>query len=354
MKIILKAFLLLSACQLFSVSAFAQGSLTPPGAPTPTMKSLDEIDAKLEKRTPISSAPFTINTSGSYYLTANLTVTTGSAVTITVDDVTLDLNGFTISSTASPASGTGVLISGVHRNVSVKHGNIRGTTTVSAGVFTTGGFVSGVSGTAGASGNIQVRDVNVAGIGGEGINLSVSTPSSRNIIEHCTASVCSGTGLRAGSVINSKADSSGGARIIANIVSNCFGESLGGSATHHGINGVVVVENSVGIAAVGDGIHGGAQVSNSHGTSVSGIGLVADGAQNSQGVSSSGTGVNATTATNCIGTSTSGSFGINASIASFCRATRNGGTAIAATTAIGCVVLGTGTVTATNKFLGTP
>jgi len=42
--------------------AFAQGSLTPPGAPAPTMKSLDQI----EPRTPISSLPFTISSSGSY------------------------------------------------------------------------------------------------------------------------------------------------------------------------------------------------------------------------------------------------------------------------------------------------
>src|SRR5436190_2248196 len=84
-----------------ATAAFAQGSLTPPGAPAPTMKTLDEIDAKLEKRTPISSVPFTISASGSYYLTGNLAVTTGTAITISADNVTLDLNGFTISSTAS-------------------------------------------------------------------------------------------------------------------------------------------------------------------------------------------------------------------------------------------------------------
>src|SRR5450631_969089 len=82
-------------------SAFPQGNLTPPGAPAPTMKTLDQIEA----RTPISSAPFTISTPGSYYLTANLPVTTGNAIVISANNVTLDLNGFTISSTASPAGG---------------------------------------------------------------------------------------------------------------------------------------------------------------------------------------------------------------------------------------------------------
>lgn len=50
-------------------TAFAQGSLTPPpGAPAPTMITLQQI----EPRTPISSVPFTITTPGSYYLTTNL------------------------------------------------------------------------------------------------------------------------------------------------------------------------------------------------------------------------------------------------------------------------------------------
>src|SRR5260370_6407387 len=83
---------------------FAQGNLAPPGAPAPTMKSLDQIEA----RTPISSAPFTISAPGSYYLTKDLSVTTGNGITISADNVTLDLNGFTISSTAASATGTAI------------------------------------------------------------------------------------------------------------------------------------------------------------------------------------------------------------------------------------------------------
>src|SRR3954454_12050055 len=86
---------------------FGQGPLPPPGPPGPTMKTLDQIDgkldsidAKLEKRTPISSLPFSINSSGSYYLTGNLqfTAASGHAITISVSNVTLDLMGFTLSS----------------------------------------------------------------------------------------------------------------------------------------------------------------------------------------------------------------------------------------------------------------
>ncbi len=64
--------------------AFGQGSLTPPGAPGATMKTLDELDVAIagvnnavsaiqdEARTPISTASCTIDRSESYYLTDNL------------------------------------------------------------------------------------------------------------------------------------------------------------------------------------------------------------------------------------------------------------------------------------------
>src|SRR5579883_474024 len=78
---------------LSSILMFAQGSLTPPGAPAPTMKTLSQI----EPRTPISSLPFTIYIPGSYYLTTNLTgVSNSDGITISTGNVTLDLNGFTL------------------------------------------------------------------------------------------------------------------------------------------------------------------------------------------------------------------------------------------------------------------
>jgi hypothetical protein len=51
MKSILRALLLWTALPLIPV--FAQGPLTPPGPPAPSMKTLDQI----EPRTPISTVP---------------------------------------------------------------------------------------------------------------------------------------------------------------------------------------------------------------------------------------------------------------------------------------------------------
>ena len=80
---------------LFAAGAVhAQGDLTPPGGPAPSMKSLDQV----EPRTPISSLPYRIEESGSYYLTGPL-ASTSSGILISTNDVTLDLMGFAISGT---------------------------------------------------------------------------------------------------------------------------------------------------------------------------------------------------------------------------------------------------------------
>lgn len=75
-------------------STYAQGPLTPPGAPAPTMKTLGQI----EPRIPITNLPFSILSPGSYYLTGNLVTsdTNQPAIQVFVGGVTIDLNGYTI------------------------------------------------------------------------------------------------------------------------------------------------------------------------------------------------------------------------------------------------------------------
>lgn len=89
-------------------SVWAQGSLTPPGDPAPTMKTL----AQVEPRTPIDAAPYAIEQPGSYYLATNLTCTNGNGVTISADAVTLDLEGYAIFGPGNQPLSKGIWVSG--------------------------------------------------------------------------------------------------------------------------------------------------------------------------------------------------------------------------------------------------
>ena len=82
-------------------TVFAQGSLTPPGAPAPVMKSLDQIEPRTivnAANTPGDSGnSFIITNAGSYYLTTNLVgVSSKNGIKIAANNVALDLNGFAL------------------------------------------------------------------------------------------------------------------------------------------------------------------------------------------------------------------------------------------------------------------
>ena len=127
------------------------GDLEPPASPSPTMVTLQEIyDGVVQINqssalqggvTPGDTAgfPVTISESGSYRLTGNLDLTaestSRSGISITTDNVTIDLNGFSILGqtvcsglpvTTCTITGSGSGIAGSSENIKVENGTIRG------------------------------------------------------------------------------------------------------------------------------------------------------------------------------------------------------------------------------------
>lgn len=97
------------------------GELDPPAGPiAPSMKTLTQV----EPRTPISSAGASISQSGSYYLTRDLTTSSGNAITINASRVTLDLNGFALI--GQPGSSKGIVLIGTHTDITIRNGSIVG------------------------------------------------------------------------------------------------------------------------------------------------------------------------------------------------------------------------------------
>lgn len=124
------AAVIATLCLLSPGTGFAQGALTPPGPPAPSMKTLEQVEA----RTIVNAAntpgdgtnTFIISQPGSYYLTGNITGVAGKhGISVQADDVTLDLNGFAL---ISGGSGTvrGVNVPAARINFCVRNGSVRG------------------------------------------------------------------------------------------------------------------------------------------------------------------------------------------------------------------------------------
>lgn len=142
----------------------AQGPLTPPGPPAPVMKTLEQI----EPRTVIAARTTTmvINQPGSYVLGGDITVGAVDGIRIEANDVTLDLGGFTISSTATSGSGPfrGIFVLG--KNIVIRNGRIKSGFFNDAANLGGGGFDAGVEGGfnfATEGFNVTVEDLQITG-----------------------------------------------------------------------------------------------------------------------------------------------------------------------------------------------
>ena len=303
------AWLALSTLNPQFSTVFAQGSLTPPGPPAPTMKTASQI----EPRTLISSAPFVITNSGSYYLTTNLSVNLGNAIFISANQVTLDLNGFTISSTDGANLGSGILLNNATNvDITILNGHITsGVTNNGSGVFSGPGFAHGIWYSGGIPNNVRVTGVSVSGCLQGGIIIGQNFSS---VVESCSVSTVGADGINADLVSRCSVNNCRSNGINAHIASDCVASCVAGN----GIN-VDIANNSYGNSTGGNGIFAIASANNSYGNSdASGDGIHAVTANNCNGSSFIGSGLTVTSsAIGCFGTS-SGGDGINAFIANSC------------------------------------
>ncbi len=249
-----------------AASAFAQGPLTPPGAPAPTMKSLDQLDTHVDaaagsKRIAIvpGTPPIVLAAPGSYYLTSNLMGLSGAnTIEIAADNVTLDLNGYTLLGVAGGKAS--IAVPAAHKNICIRGG------------FISGG-VDGVNSAAAVSHNLTVESLVVESVSGAvwkvhgaGTNCAMQHVQVRNcgagvdmqglagsVIADCTvvgaSLTSSGTILNADRVERCSVFNSTGVGSVIGInghlVQNCtIGTISGGGSAFQatGINGTTVLD----------------------------------------------------------------------------------------------------------------
>lgn len=218
------------------ITAFAQISLTPSAAPSPTLRTLDQV----EPRIPIST-PCAITQPGSYYLTGDIAFTVYGVV-IRTNNVTLDLMGFTLSGDRGN-NDYGIYVEGAaalpRSGVRIRNGRVTNTGT---GVYLR------------YAGNCRVEDV----VSTTNVNYGVklygnSGRCSGNTFRRCTVS---GNGY--GFVLEACSDGEcNGNRLIDCVADNnqTFGLLLngnGGECSYNEIRSMRVTNNGKG----GTGVYG--------------------------------------------------------------------------------------------------
>ena len=296
----------------------AQGSLTPPGAPAPTMKTLDQIEPRKEinaANTPgDADSIFKITQPGSYYLTGNITGVSGKigieiAVAADGPGVTIDLMGFELA--GEPGSLDGIAATGAGtRNIAIRNGTVRAWGGDGIDILN--------------SQNNLLSDLRAQGNGARGINAGASST-----ITGCTAQSNTGGGISAltGSNVTACASAfNGGDGIDADIGSTVKGCTM----LNNGGDGIFAAASSVTDCTVqgstGDGIlASGCSVTNCTVQGSTGDGFDASNGSTVTGCtakSNTGDGFRVSNGSMVTGCTASGNVGDGIDVGSHCTVTR--------------------------------
>ncbi len=206
-------------------SAFAQGSLTPPGAPAATMKTLDQV----EPRTAIVSSSYIITQPGSYYLATNMT-----GLSIQTGDVTLDLMGFSISA----SGGSAIYFYGAYTNVVIRNGSLR--SDMGSGLFCNNAAVNA---------RLLIENIRVQAALSSGLLLP-----SGSVVRNCEIYGCGGSGIYSSGAVDvrncilernfSGMTLGSGSQVIGNTVRNNTGFGIRLTGTNSWVTDNIVVGTS--------------------------------------------------------------------------------------------------------------
>jgi parallel beta-helix repeat protein len=189
-------------------------------------------------RIPISAVPYTISAPGAYYLTQDLTVGAGTAITISSSKVTLDLNGHTLTNTAL-TNGT----YGISTSVAPGLSNVR----ITGGTVVGGGSGINLNGTSG--GDYQVDHVSLTG-NGSGFALFIGStagalPTTHAVVDAVRVVTCINIGIGLQNV--------SGGRVVNSSVRGCSNTGIqlfGASGLQ--VEGNTLTENpSIGLTLTG-------------------------------------------------------------------------------------------------------
>ncbi|MCB9846645.1 MAG: hypothetical protein H6811_11755 [Phycisphaeraceae bacterium] len=241
------------------------GPVDPPGGPVqPSFKTLTEI----EPRTPLQSLPgstqaiHVISQPGSYYLTGPVVGQSGKhGIQITADDVTLDLNGFTLQGVSGSLDGvsTGNLVVPIN-NLAIRNGVVRnwGRRGISAD----------------QANNAVIDSIRAFANGDTGIRAGFGiSPPTGPIVRNCVSQANALDGIHAeNGVVEScvSMDNFGrGISALGSSVSNCTASTN----DTDGIGGSGSVVNCVAVGNGIDGIHMSGTVADSRTSSNQGDGI---------------------------------------------------------------------------------